>query len=82
MRRHPSKLLQRLLYGALLILAAMHPDAVTTIARLAAGMVLATVNGITAAAAAQPEAALLTAGALYIAYQIRTHRPRPARARA
>ena len=73
MRRHPSKLLQRLLYGALLILAAMHPDAVTTIARLAAGMVLATVNGITA---------LQTAGALYIAYQIRTHRPRPARARA
>jgi phosphopantothenoylcysteine synthetase/decarboxylase len=58
----------------------MHPETANTIAQLAAGMVLAIVTGIAEAAAHQPEAALLTAGACYIAHQIRTHRPRTARA--
>jgi hypothetical protein len=80
MRHHPNRLLQRLLAAALITLAAMHPGAVTTIARLAAGLILATVNGITHAATEQPAAALLTAGALYIAHQARTTR-RPARTR-
>jgi len=75
-----SHLLRNLLIGALLILAAMHPETANTIAQLAAGMVLAIVTGIAEAAAHQPEAALLTAGACYIAHQIRTHRPRTARA--
>lgn len=84
MRSRPNHLLRNLLYTTLLILAAMHPDTAGTLAQLAAGMVLATVNGVAAAAAEQPEAALLTTGLVWIAHQIRTHRPaarRPAHAR-
>lgn len=75
-----SHLLRNLLIGALLILAAMHPTTVTTLVEIALGLVFATTTGIAAAATEQPEAALLTAGALYIAHQIRTHRPRTAHA--
>lgn len=77
-----SHLLRNLLIGALLILAAMHPATVNQLVEIAAGLVFATVTGIAEAATAQPEAALLTAGACYLAHQIRTHRPRTARARA
>jgi hypothetical protein len=78
MRSRP--ILRYLLAATLLILAALHPDTLATLARLGAGAVLAIVTGIAQAATAQPEAALLTAGALYITHQIRTHRPARARA--
>lgn len=80
MRSRPNHILRNLLYTTLIILAAMHPDTAGTLAQLAAGMVLATVNGVAAAAAEQPEAALLTAGAIWIGHQIRTHRPARTRA--
>jgi hypothetical protein len=80
MRHHPNRTLQRLLIAALITLAAMHPGAVTTIAHLAAGLILATVNGITHAATEQPGPAILTAGLIWIAHQAHTHR-RPARTR-
>lgn len=76
MRRRPDHLLRNLLYTALTIIAAMHPNEVGHLAQLAAGLLLAIVDGTTQAAAAQPGPALLTAGALYAIHQIRTHRPR------
>jgi hypothetical protein len=79
MRRHPNPLIKHLLYASLIILAAMNPGAVTTLTKLATGLLLATINGITTAAADQPGPALLLAGLTYIAHQTRTHRPRTAR---
>ncbi|MGW5616254.1 hypothetical protein [Streptomyces sp. NPDC003877] len=81
MRRRPDRPLTRLFVASLIILAGMHPEATAQLAQLATSLLLGIVTGITTAAAQQPEAALLTAGALYIAHQIRTHRPR-ARAHA
>lgn len=80
MRHHPNHLLQRLLAAALITLAAMNPGTVTTLTELATGLLLATTTGITQAATNQPAAALLTAGALYIAHHARTTR-RPTRTR-
>lgn len=79
MRRRPNQLLLRLFYASLIILAAMHPTAVGHLTQLGAGLVLAIVQGIATAAAANPGPAILTAGALYIAHQARTHRPARAR---
>jgi hypothetical protein len=75
-RRRPDRLLLRLLYTTLVILAAMHPAAVGHIAQAGATLLLAIVDGIAQAAANQPGPAILTAGAIYITHQIRTHRPR------
>jgi hypothetical protein len=79
MRHRPDPLIKRLFIGSLIILAAMNPGAVTTLTELATGLLLATINGITTAAADQPGPALLLAGLTYIAHQARTHRPRTAR---
>lgn len=76
MRRRPDHLLTRLFIASLITLALMHPETTAHLAELATGLLLAVVTGITHAAAAQPEAALLTAGGIYLAHQIRTHRPR------
>lgn len=78
MRRRPNTLLRNLFITSLIILAAMHPQAVSHMAQLAAGLLLAIVDGLAHAAANQPGPAILTAGALYIAHQIRTHQPRTA----
>jgi hypothetical protein len=75
-RRRPDRLLLRLFYTTLVILAAMHPAAIGHMAQAAATLLLAIVDGITRAANDQPGPAILTAGAIYIAHQIRTHRPR------
>lgn len=76
MRRRPDHLLRNLLAATLTALALMHPEATAQLAQLATALLLGIVTGITQAAAAQPEAALLTAGGIYLAHQIRTHRPR------
>ena len=81
MRRHPNRLLHQLLAASLIILAAMHPAAVTQCTELAAGILLAIVQGIADAASHNPGPAALTAGAIWIAHQARTHKP-PTRARA
>jgi hypothetical protein len=81
MRRHPHRILHQLLAASLIILAAMHPAAVTTCAELGAGILLAIVEGVADAASHNPGPAALVAGAFYIAHQARTHKP-PARARA
>lgn len=81
MRRHPNRLLRNLLLGSLIILAAMHPDAVSKLARLAVGLLLALVQGAAEAAAEQPGPAAIAAIAVYAAHQIRTHRPRATPAR-
>ncbi len=60
----------------------MHPETTAQLAELATALLLGIVTGITQAATAQPEAALLTAGAVYLTHQIRTHRPRARAARA
>jgi hypothetical protein len=80
MRRRPNTLLLRLFYASLIILAAMHPTAAGRMAQLGVALALAIVQGIADAATAQPGPAILAAGAIYIAHQIHTHRPRPARA--
>ncbi|WP_033307358.1 hypothetical protein RFN58_06945 [Streptomyces iakyrus] len=82
MRRRPERLLTRLFIAALIVLAGMHPEATAQLAQLGTALLLGIVTGVAQAAQQQPEAALLTAGAVYIAYQIRTHRPRAARAHA
>lgn len=82
MRRRPDHLLRNLLTASLIILALMHPEATAQLAQLATALLLGIVTGIAQAATAQPEAALLTAGAIYITHQIRTHRPRTTRAPA
>ena len=81
MRRRPNTLLRNLLIGSLIILAAMHPDAVGQLTQLAAGLVLAIVDGISCAAADNPGPAAIAALGVYVAHQIRTHRPRTAHAR-
>ncbi|MFD0053022.1 hypothetical protein ACFVHR_04760 [Streptomyces sp. NPDC127168] len=81
MRRRPDRILRQLLAATLVILAIMHPETTAHLAEIAAAMVLGVIDGIGQAAAAQPGPALLLAGALYLAHQIRTHRP-PTRARA
>ncbi|MFJ2000278.1 hypothetical protein [Streptomyces chartreusis] len=81
MRRRPNQLLKNLFIASLIILAAMHPNAVEQAARLGVGVILAVVNGIAQASADNPGPAMLAAGAIYVAYQIHIHRPRPARAR-
>lgn len=81
MARRQDHLIRNLLYAALIVIAAMHPDAVGQMAHLAAGLLLAIVQGVTDAAVAQPGPAVLTGGLIYVVHQIRTHRP-PARARA
>ena len=81
MRRRPDHLIRNLFIASLIILAGMHPEATAQLAHLGTALLLGIVTGIAQAAQQQPGAALLTAGALYIAHQIRTHRPR-ARAHA
>ncbi|OXS35403.1 hypothetical protein [Streptomyces sp. XY006] len=81
MRRRPDHLIRNLFTASLIILAGMHPETTAQLAQLGTSLLLGIVNGIAQAAAQQPGPALLTAGAIYIAHQIRTHRPR-ARAHA
>ncbi|MGW1532312.1 hypothetical protein [Streptomyces aureus] len=81
MRRRPNQLLRNLFIASLIILAAMNPDTTRTLAQLGVELVLAIVQGAIDGAVAHPGAAALLAGALYVAHQIRTHQPRPARAR-
>ncbi|MEV6180173.1 hypothetical protein [Streptomyces sp. NPDC052015] len=82
MARRQDRLLLRLFYASLIILAAMHPDTTTQLAETATALLLGIVDGAAKAAADQPGPALLAAGAIWITHQIRTHRPRTARARA
>ncbi|MFI9154513.1 hypothetical protein [Streptomyces sp. NPDC053367] len=82
MRRRPDHLLRNLFITSLIIIAAMHPDAANHLAQLGTGLLLAIAQGAADAAAANPGAAALVAGATYIAHQIRTHRPAPARTTA
>lgn len=82
MRRRPDRILRQLLAATLVILALMHPETTAHLAEIATAMLLGIVTGIAHAASQQPEAALLLAGGIYIAHQIRTHRPPTARARA
>jgi hypothetical protein len=76
MRRQPNKLLTRLLIASLIVLAGMHPDTVKQCAHLAAGALFALAEGIAQAAADNPGPAILTGGAIYLAHQVHTHRPR------
>lgn len=78
MRRRPDRLLLRLFYASLIILAAMHPTGTAHLAQIGTELVLAILGGIATAAQQHPGQALLAAGLIYIAYQARTHRP-PAR---
>ncbi|MDN3244138.1 hypothetical protein [Streptomyces sp. ZSW22] len=82
MRRRPDRILRQLLAASLIILALMHPETTAHLAEIAAAMILGIVNGIGQAAAAQPGPALLLAGGIYLAIEIRTHRPPAARVRA
>ena len=82
MARRPNHLLRNLLITSLIILAAMHPQAVGRLAQLATELILAIVQGVADAATAHPGPAMLAAGLVWIAHQIRTHRPHPARAHA
>lgn len=75
MRRHPNNLIRNLLAASLIIIAAMHPQAAGHLAQLGAGLLLAIVQGVADAAAANPGPAILAGLALYVAHQIRTHRP-------
>lgn len=79
MRRHPNQLLLRLFYASLLILAAMHPETIGHLAQMAVTLLLAIVQGAADGAAANPGAAAIAAGLIYIAHQIRTHQTRTAR---
>lgn len=80
MRSRPNRLIRNLFIASLLILAAMHPDTAGHLANLGVGLLLAIVQGAADAAADNPGPAVLAAGAVYLAHQIRTHRPRTARA--
>lgn len=80
MRSRPNHLIRNLLGVALIVLAAMHPDTAGHMAQLGVGLVLAIIQGVADAAVAQPVPAILAAGAVYVVHQIRTHRPRTARA--
>ena len=81
-RRRPDRLLLRLFYTTLIILALMHPTAVGQLANLTVSLLLAITQGAADAAAANPGAAVLTGLALYVAHQIHTNRPRTARTHA
>lgn len=81
MARRQDHLIRNLLIAALIVIAAMHPEAVGQMAHHGATLLLAIVQGVADAAADNPGPAVLTAGALYVIHQIRTHRP-PTRARA
>lgn len=81
MRRRPDNLIRNLFLASLIVIAAMHPTAVGRMANLGAGLLLAIVQGVADAAHDQPGPAVLAAGAIYIAHQIHTHRPRTAAAR-
>ena len=76
MARRPNRLLLRLLYASLGILALMHPAAVGRLANLTVTVALTAIQGAADAAAANPGPAVLAGLLLYVAYQIRTHRPR------
>jgi hypothetical protein len=78
MRRHRQSPLRWLLAGTLLILAATHPEAISRMAELGVGLILAIVQGAADGAAANPGAAALTCLAVYVAHQIR-HQPARAR---
>lgn len=80
MRSRPNHLIRNLFIAALIILAAMHPDTASHLAHLGVALVLAIVQGATEAAADNPGPAMLAAGAVYLAHQTRTHRPRTAHA--
>ena len=80
MRSRPHHLIRNLLAAALVILAAMHPDTAGHLAHLGVALVLAIIQGAADAAADNPGPALLAAGAVYLAHQIRIHQPRTARA--
>ncbi|MEU7416727.1 hypothetical protein [Streptomyces antibioticus] len=79
MPRRQSTLLRNLFIASLIILAAMHPQAVGSMAQLGAGLVLAIVQGIATAAADNPGAAAIAGLGVYVTHQIRSHRPRTAR---
>jgi hypothetical protein len=80
MRSHPNHLIRNLLIASLIVLAAMHPQAVGDMAHLGVALILAIVQGAADAAADNPGPAILAAGLVYLAHQTRTHRPRTARA--
>jgi hypothetical protein len=82
MARRQDHLIRNLLIAALIVIAAMHPEAVGQLAHLGTTLLLAIVQGVADAAADNPGPAILTAGLIYITHQIRTHRPRTSRARA
>ena len=75
MARRQDHLIRNLLIAALIVIAAMHPEAVGHLAQAGATLLLAIVQGVADAATDQPGPAVLTAGALYVIHQIRTHRP-------
>ncbi|MFF3511551.1 hypothetical protein [Streptomyces sp. NPDC002573] len=75
MRHRPDHLLRNLLIAALITLAAMHPTTIDHLTQLGAGLVLAVLNGIATAARQQPGPAILAAGLIWLAYQLRTRRP-------
>ena len=79
MRSRPNHLIRNLLAAALTILAAMHPDVVSHLAHLGVGLILAIVQGAADAAADNPGPAVLAAGAVHLARQVRIHQPRAAR---
>ena len=80
MRSRPNHLIRNLLTASLVILAAMHPDTAGHLAHLGVALVLAVIQGAADAAADNPGPAVLAAGAVYLAHQIRIHQPRAARA--
>lgn len=80
MRSRPNHLIRNLLAAALTILAAMHPDTAGHLAHLGVGLILAVIQGAAGAATDNPGPAVLAAGAVYLARQVRTHQPRAARA--
>lgn len=82
MRRHPNHLIRNLLILSLIVIAAMHPTTVGHMTRIGTELLLAIVNGMAEGAAAHPGAAALTALAVYVAHQIRTHQPRARTAHA
>jgi hypothetical protein len=80
MARRPNPLLRNLLAASLIILAAMHPTAITQMVRLGVGLVLAIAQGAADAITANPGPAALLALAAYITHQIR-HQPAHAHTR-
>lgn len=75
MRSRPNRLIRNLFITSLIILAAMHPDTAGHLAHLGVALLLAIVQGAADAAADNPGPAVLAAGAVYLAHQIRTAHP-------